>query len=160
MNIKIKTKKFIKRWPIIYFLAKKLYFTFNYRGLKVRILGTVAQENEWASRHLHKCERERDDWGSEGDDWIRGYWSSKHHPHRQFLVEKISEYKPSSILEIGCNCGPNLYLLGKRYPGAEIKGIDINPIAVCRGNEWLANEGISNVKLFEGKAGELSQFKN
>ena len=39
-------------------------------------------------------------------------------------------------------------------------GIDINSMTVQKGNEWLAQEGISNVKLLEGKAGELGCFKD
>jgi ubiquinone/menaquinone biosynthesis C-methylase UbiE len=39
-------------------------------------------------------------------------------------------------------------------------GIDINPMAVRKGNEWLAQGGISNVKLLEGKADELGQFQD
>lgn len=34
-------------------------------------------------------------------------------------------------------------------------GIDINPAAIQKGKEWLAQEGISNVKLVVGKADEL-----
>jgi ubiquinone/menaquinone biosynthesis C-methylase UbiE len=54
-----------------------------------------------------------------------------------------------------------LRLLAKKFPDAEkIIGIDINPMAVKKGNEWLAQEGISNVKLLEGKADELGQFQD
>ncbi len=41
---------------------------------------------------------------------------------------------------------------------AQIRGIDINPMAIQRGNEWLAQEGISNVRLSVGKADELEEF--
>lgn len=34
-------------------------------------------------------------------------------------------------------------------------GIDINPVAIQKGNEWLAQEGISNVRLVAGRADEL-----
>jgi ubiquinone/menaquinone biosynthesis C-methylase UbiE len=63
-------------------------------------------------------------------------------------------------LEIGCNCGPNLYLLARRFPDVEIVGIDINPAAVQKGNDWFTQEGIKNVKLLLGKADELGQFKD
>lgn len=48
----------------------------------------------------------------------------------------------------------------KKFPDAEIRGIDINTVAVQSGNEWLAQEGISNVELLEGKADELRQFRD
>ena len=76
------------------------------------------------------------------------------------MVETISNLNPNSILEIGCNCGPNLYLLAKKFLNAEIIGIDINSMAVQKGNEWLAQEGFSNVKLLESKADELGQFQD
>ncbi len=76
-------------------------------------------------------------------------------------MEKISNFSPFfSILEIGCNCGPNLYLIAKKFPNIEIKGIDINSIAIKYGNELLTKEGISNVKLLVGKADELNQFQD
>lgn len=123
-------------------------------------MGTQAREKEWARRHLKKG----NDWDDtehigEDDEWIIGYWNSRNHSHRPFLIEKISTLCPfNSVLEIGCNCGPNLYLMSKRFPGIEITGIDINPRAVEKGNEWFNSEGISNVKLSVGKADRLEQF--
>ena len=116
----------------------------------MRVLGTRLKERYWAKRHL----RGGDDWGYGNDDWVRGYWDSRNHLHRSFLVERISKFFPSSILEIGCNCGPNLYLLAQKFPRAEIVGVDINPLAVQKGNEWFVREGISNVRLLVGKADE------
>jgi len=122
----------------------------------MRVLGTRLKERYWAKRHL----RGGDDWGYGNDDWVRGYWDSRNHLHRSFLVERISKFFPSSILEIGCNCGPNLYLLAQKFPRAEIVGVDINPLAVQKGNEWFVREGISNVRLLVGKADELSNFQD
>ena len=67
-------------------------------------------------------------------------------------------FGPTSILEIGSNYGPNLYQLAKKFPSAEIVGVDVNKIAVQKGNEWFKQEGISNVKLLVSKADELKQF--
>jgi len=122
------------------------------------LVGTRAREKEWATRHLRKSKG--DDWGNGSSDWIKGYWNSVNHPHRPFLIEAISKFDPSSILEIGCNCGPNLYLLAKKFPAADIRGIDINPEAIQKGNEWFAQESITNVKLLAGKADELGQLQD
>jgi ubiquinone/menaquinone biosynthesis C-methylase UbiE len=51
-------------------------------------------------------------------------------------------------------------MLAKRFPDAEIRGIDINSMAVQKGNEWFTQEDISNVKLFVGKADDLRQFRD
>jgi ubiquinone/menaquinone biosynthesis C-methylase UbiE len=161
MSIKASLGHYLERWPTLHCLVVRIYFALKPVHLKELIVGTKAREKEWATRHLREGERRRDDWGEGSGDWIKGYWNSQNHSHRPFLIEKISSFSPiSSILEIGCNCGPNLYLLAKKFPDAEIRGIDINPMAVQKGNEWLAQEGISNVKLLAGKADELEQFRD
>jgi len=100
-----------------------------------------------------------DSWARRGDGWAEGYWNSRNHPHRSFLVERIAAFSPvSAILEIGSASGPNLYLLAKRFPHLEIRGIEINPEAVEIGNEGLSKEGISNVKLSLGRAENLGEF--
>ena len=150
----------MEKWPALYHFVEISYYTLRFRRLKYLLLGTKAIEKKWATRHLYKGERERDDWDKGSDDWIKGYRDSWNHPQRSFLVGIISKFNPSSILEIGCNCGPNLYILAKKFPDAEIIGVDINLMAVQKGNEWLAHEGISNVKLVAGKADELDQFQD
>ena len=160
--MKEQLKRLLKKMPALHRFASKGYaYTMQqYRYMRYLLSGTKAMEMEWATRHLREDERERSDWGKERGDWIKGYRDSLNHPHRSFLVETISRFNPSSILEIGCNCGPNLYLLAKKFPDAEIIGIDINPMAVEKGNEWLAQEGILNVGLSVGKADELDQFQD
>lgn len=156
--MKNKLKSFLKRWPKFYSFLKRIYQAFRNtrRKLRAHLLGTKAEENYWVTRHLRKG----DDWGDKKKDWVRGYWDSRDHSHRSFLLNRICRFSPSSILEIGCNCGPNLYLLAKKSPSKEIVGIDINPLAVQKGNEWLMQEGISNVKLLVGKADDLRQFQD
>ena len=160
--MKEQLKHLLKRIPALYRFASRgyTYTMLRYRYMRYLLSGSEAMEHDWATRHLCEGGRERDDWGKGSDDWVKGYRDSHDHPHRSFLVETISRFNPSSILEIGCNCGPNLYLLAKKYPDAEIMGIDINPMAVQEGNEWFAQGGISNVKLLEGKADELSQLQD
>lgn len=149
-----KAKSYIRRWPRLYGLLKRGYYV--YRRIQRRLLGTRLEEKYWATVHLRKG----DDWGDKNSDWARAYWDSRDHSHRNFLIERISKFSPSSVLEIGSNCGPNLYVLAKQLPNAEIRGIDINPEAVKKGNQWFAQEHISNVKLSVGKADDLRQFRD
>ena len=109
--MKEQLKHTLKKWPVLYRVVERSYYALKFRRIKEYLLGTGVQEKEWATRHLHENERRRDDWGKGSNDWIKGYWDSRSHPHRMFLIDTISKYNPSSILEIGCNCGPNLYLL-------------------------------------------------
>lgn len=118
--------------------------TLKFHHVLALLFGTRGREIEWAARPPSSAE---------------GYWSNREHPSKKFLVERIAVFSPiSSILEVGCNSGPSLYLLAKRFPLAEIMGIDINTAAVEYGNAQFASEGISNVKLLAGKADELGQF--
>jgi ubiquinone/menaquinone biosynthesis C-methylase UbiE len=138
---------FLKRYPKFYDFLRRGYFILC--RLRHKLSGTRLEEKYWATKHLR-----------EGGNWVRDYWGSRTHSHREFLIGRICKFSPSSILEIGCNCGPNLYVLAKKFPDAEIRGIDINSMAVQKGNEWFAQEGISNVKLSLGKADDLRQFQD
>lgn len=152
----------LKRWPILFRLVEKVYFALKPVRIKEVFLGTGAREKEWASRHLSKGSNwTGKQYAGDDDEWVMGYWDSRDHPHRPFLIKKIAPFAPfSSILEIGANCGPNLYLLAQRFPDVEMVGVDINPRAVEKGNELLAAEGVSNVRLLVAKADELGQFQD
>ena len=161
MSVKTLARR-LKKWPSLYRVVLNTYYTLRPVHLMELLFGTKAREREWTTRHLRKG----NDWGSarytgENDEWVLSYWDSREHQHRPFLVEKISSFHPfSDVLEIGCNCGPNLYLLAGKFPGVKMTGIDINPRAIQKGNELFASEGISNVKLLVGKADELGQFQD
>jgi SAM-dependent methyltransferase len=112
----------------------------------MKIRGIITDE-EWATRHLSE------------ENWAENYWKSRDDPHRFFLIEKICKYVPiNHILEIGCASGPNLYHIAKKFPEADVRGIDISPVAAQKGNEWFKQAGFSNVKLEVGKAQNLKQF--
>ena len=141
--MKQRIKKFLKRYPAIYALVKMIYYT-----LGSSILGRFLtwHERQWETRALSAAE---------------GYWNNRNNPNKHLLVERIAALSPiHSILEVGCNSGPNLYLLAKKFPQAQIVGIDINSKAVQYGNAQFAQEGIPNVQLLVGKADELGQFQD
>lgn len=138
----------------LYRLALEAYFAIRPLRLKELIVGTKAWEDYWARR------KRGSDWHSKGHDWIEGYWESISHPHRQLLVEAVAKFKPKSILEIGCACGPNLYLLAKRFPEATIWGIDINRQAIDYGQERFYKAGMKNVWLCVGRADSLLFAEN
>jgi len=161
-KVKKRAALLLRRWPSLYDFVARVYFALQPVHLRELVFGTKAREKDWAVRHLRKG----NDWDDaqhtgEDDEWIKGYWDSRNHRHRSFLLERIFRFSPiSSILEIGCNCGPNLSLIAKKFPSTEVRGIDVNPMAIQKGNELLAQEGISNVKLSVGKASELAQFQD
>mgnify|MGYP001407878881 FL=1 len=156
MKIRKRLGLFLSRWPRLHRIALSISLTLTPVHLKELFVGTRAWEQEWAEAHLSK----RNDWGGEGKDVIKSYWDSMEHPHRRFLIDKICEFSPSNILEIGCNCGPNLYLLAQRLPEAQLYGIDVNAVAIEKGKKWFSESGINNVSLSVGKADDLGQFQD
>ena len=162
MGVKACLRRLLKKWPFLHRLVVRAYFALRPVRLRELVIGTRAREEEWARRHL----RGGNDWGNtqragSKDEWVMSYWDSRDHAHRPFLLGRLSAFHPfSSVLEIGCNCGPNLYLVAKRFPEAQVWGVDINPAAVETGTRLLASEGISNVKLSVGRADDLGQFED
>jgi ubiquinone/menaquinone biosynthesis C-methylase UbiE len=110
-------------------------------NLSARVGGTEHYEKEWSAR-----------------EYDRFYWESVNHPHRDLLMTKISAYSPGSLLEIGCSSGPNLLRVARAYPGAKLRGIDINSKSIEIGKKMFAESGIANVDLGVGKADDLASI--
>jgi ubiquinone/menaquinone biosynthesis C-methylase UbiE len=160
--MKERAKHLLSKWPALFNLAAKVYVNLSHLRFSLimeRVIGTRAREREWATLHYYKSSDLSDKHYDKRDEWVLDYWDSRDHSHRAFLLEKIAGFSPvSSVLEIGCNCGPNLYLVARRFPESRIYGIDINPAAIQKGRELFAGEGITNVTLSVNKADELGQF--
>lgn len=142
-----KIKALLEKHPQIYKVVRRVYIplAMKYGSFKIYLrrnnLGDL-----WAQRE---------------HDWLEEDWNSSDHPHRSFLVERIAAFSPvSSVLEIGCGAGPNLYLLAKRFPDAEIRGIDISPMAVKMGNKKFSKQRALNIKLSVKRAEELDEFQD
>lgn len=116
-----------------------------------KIFGTIIDEIYWRFRHLLG-----------NKNWPQTYVSkeSLNHPHRQFLIKKISACQFENILEIGCASGPNLYLLSKKFPDVKIYGTDISKEAIKFGEKWLNEQNIKNVFLSVAKADNLKKFSD
>ena len=131
-------------FPYFYSFFRDWYW--KSREVKVCLLGTKVAEKKWANRSLSE---------------IKAAFNNITHPHRLFLLEKITAFQPiSNVLEVGCGYGANLHLLSKRFPEVKLTGIDINSLSVQEGKKLLREEGISNVKLLVGKADELYRFQD
>jgi len=135
----------IKRWPWLYHCATKVYWTFYPEHVKEILLGTRARERYWSERQ----------------NMAEGYWANRNLPITHFVADRISKLASfRSILEVGCASGPNLYQLGRKFPEAQITGIDINRETVQYGNAQFAREGMANVRLSVGRADELGEYQD
>lgn len=92
--------------------------------------------NYWTKRPVF----DQGDWREKHTDWIRGYWESQNHAHRQLIITSIKQIGGiNTILELGCNCGPNIALIKERLkiPEKQLAGIDINSDSVAFGKAHL-----------------------
>lgn len=63
--------------------------------------------------------------------YFEGCWNSINRPHRQPILDAIASLmSATSLLEIGCNAGPNLRLIHERWPEVGLGGIDANADAL------------------------------
>lgn len=97
-----------------------------------KVLKEENQKIEDESYWTHRVKDDpRLDWRNGESNWIEGYEKSTKHPHRQMILDVLKLFKPiKSILEIGCNAGPNLMRIKKQYPKARLTGIDVNKDAI------------------------------
>jgi len=96
-------------------------------------------------------------------NWREGYLDSDSeiHPHRELLLEKISQKNSiESILEIGCANGINLRIINKKIPEIILEGIDINKKALSEGVNILKRKNITNIRLKYKSAKDLSSYKD
>lgn len=68
-------------------------------------------------------------------DYIAGYWTSRTHPLRQRIAKIIQELAPTSLLEVGCHCGPNLWAIRQICPDMSLAGVDVSPYVVAEGQK-------------------------
>jgi ubiquinone/menaquinone biosynthesis C-methylase UbiE len=96
----------------------------------------------WANRHVETPEV----WPA--------HWESRSAAYRSALAERLCVLGAESFLEVGCGCGPNLWALAQRSPGAQLAGIDVSDTAIRYGRQVLAEEDV-NAQLQPGMAHEL-----
>jgi len=118
-----------------------------------RSKNSIKNSRYWKKRKLNDKNR---DWETNtAKNWIDEYWKSRNHPHRQVILNTLTDLFPfDSLLEVGCNCGPNLSLIQKRFPSVKLVGVDINRKAILE-----AHKRLSNVVLHRWRADKLA-FSN
>lgn len=101
---------------------------------------------------------EEKDWKYEKQkDWIKGYIQSVDHPHRALIIEALVKLAPfESVLEVGSNCGPNLFLVHKNFPDAKLAGIDLNAEAIEEGKKLVPDADLRTGSMAELPWGDKS----
>lgn len=66
------------------------------------------------------------------------YWNSAAEPQRTWAVAALQSLEPvTSVLDLGCQCGPNLRALHEWFPTMRLVGLDCNPHALAYGRTHL-----------------------
>lgn len=145
----IDLKETLKRSPCLFSAIKHSYLALR-RVLETRIVDTALEEWIWKTRHIYK-----------GRSWAQGYLNDVRHSHRVQVISAVASFYPfKSVLEIGCNSGPNMVLLNNKYPETAIYGIDINRHAISVGEQNVRELCLHNIKFLYGMAHKLRHFKD
>ena len=103
---------------------------------------TGLAQDYWAGRHTTYAEDPR--------AWCVHYWESWTNPYRWTLAEAIKSCQPASVLELGCNVGPNLHVLRQALgPDVPLIGVDVNKSAIEFGRQQFAALGDTETILAE-----------
>lgn len=79
------------------------------------------------------------------------YWESVADPHRGWMLQAVAALGgAASLLEIGCQSGPNLRILRNYYPNMRLMGLDVNELALQTGRRLFEDEGLTGVDLRVG----------
>lgn len=94
----------------------------------------------WQNRPITDEHR---DWKETKKNWVEDYWNSWKHPHRKAIIEELKKLPQfSTLLEVGCNCGPNLSNIKIAFDRVKLFGIDASQIAVDFAKEKLPVDDI------------------
>jgi ubiquinone/menaquinone biosynthesis C-methylase UbiE len=82
--------------------------------------------------------------GASNADWVATYQKSLTHRHRDVIVGLVQAIPGvSTVLEVGCHCGPNLIRLAQAMPHLEqLSGVDVNADAIAAGHGWATRLGL------------------
>lgn len=85
------------------------------------------------------------------EDWARYYWDDLDAPQRKAMLDALAKVSPfKTLLELGCNSGPNLRLIRERFPDSEVTGIEMNQETVEAGKQYFRDAGLNGVTLKQG----------
>jgi SAM-dependent methyltransferase len=87
--------------------------------------------------------------------WFTKYWESTDGSHRDAIITALEHVGPfSSVLELGCNTGPNLRRIHQRWPGVALVGLDIHAGALAYGRAAAEADGWA----WTGVVGDLREL--
>lgn len=113
-------------------------FIFKKKNLRLREKKDYL-ENLWRTQHKRK------------ENWTKIYFDSWRSSYRQEFVKRLKGYDFDSLIDLGCNSGPNLKALREAGINADLYGIDINEEAILYGKSKLPDVNLEVRSLYEMK---------
>ncbi len=97
--------------------------------------------------------------GEQSAAWIANYQNSLTQRHRTTISQIVGELGVTSVLEVGCHCGPNLVRIAQDHPQIEqCSGFDVNAEAIQAGVQWIVAKGLTErIQLVPGRMPEASR---
>jgi SAM-dependent methyltransferase len=79
-----------------------------------------------------------------GDEWTATYWNDDRAPRRDNIIDALRSTfgTPVSVLDVGCNAGPNLRRIAAEFPGCRLSGFDVNQEAIDVAVQRFSDAGI------------------
>lgn len=103
---------------------------------------TLSEDEYWEKRTTETY----GDWGDDST-FLESYKNSINHPHRELIIDYLRTADASSLLEVGCCNGPNLYLINRGFPTMKLAGQDVNKPSIDDLNKWIPNVTTQICKL-------------
>jgi len=95
----------------------------------------------WNLKGGYRPERFWDNWA---EDFIKDSWQKNIHRQHAWLLKKVKDINPESILEIGCGFGRNIkFLLNEGIDPKKILGLDISRKMLRNARKHIGNKDVS-----------------
>lgn len=101
--------------------------------------------------HSKQWWRTRDEQQSSAE----GFWNQREHPARTAIGEEIAKLDGSSLLEVGCHAGPNLWAVTQRKLFDRVAGTEISPTILSYAKDTLPHRLGRSVDLREAYCDDL-----
>lgn len=81
-------------------------------------------------------------WDKWSDTFMEDEWQVRTHTQHDWMLRKVKEIKPKTILEVGCGFGRNIRFLLDNNVRSQITGVDISPKMLAEARKYVSNKNV------------------
>lgn len=82
-------------------------------------------------------------WDKWSDTFMEDEWQVRTHTQHDWMLRKVKEIKPKTILEVGCGFGRNIkFLIENGIDASKITGCDISPKMIKKAKDYVSNNKV------------------